>query len=212
MFTGIIQAVGHVAATEMGAEGGRLRVAGAAGVLRQLKRGSSLAVNGCCLTIVKKDGDAFHADLSQQTLEKTALGELKKGDRVNLEPPLRLGDELGGHMLQGHVEGTGKFVGLGREGEGWRLRVEVPEALRPYLIAQGSLAVEGISLTIASLRGGRVEFAIIPYTYQHTNLRHLRAGARINLETDPIARHVERLLRARAEGEISIEELRRQGF
>lgn len=197
MFTGIVQAVGRVAEIETGAGGAKLRLAGAARVLTKLKRGSSIAVNGCCLTIVRKSRDSFEADLSRQTLEKTGLGGLRRGDRANLEAPLRVGDELGGHMLQGHVEGTGKFLELKPDCDGWRLRVEVPAALRRYLIAQGSLAVEGISLTIAATKGAAVEFAIIPYTYNHTNLRYLQRGAPVNLETDPIARHVEKLLGAR---------------
>lgn len=194
MFTGIIQAVGRVEAIETGATGGSVSVAGAARVLGKLKLGSSIAVNGCCLTIVQKRRDGFSADLSQQTLELTALGGLRRGDRVNLEPPLRMGDELGGHMLQGHVEGRGELLGLKPEGEGWRLTVRVPSALRRFLIPQGSCAVDGISLTIATLKGATAEFAIIPHTYRHTNLRWLGAGAHVNLETDPIARHVEKLL------------------
>lgn len=222
MFTGIVQAVGTVAALERGRSGARLEVTGAARVLKRARLGSSIAVSGCCLTIVSKRGGRFRADLSRQTLARTGLGRLRPGDRVNLETPLRLGDELGGHMLQGHVEATGKLLGLdpesktGRDGDGgWRLSVQIPRELEPYLAPQGTLAIEGISLTIASLEPGIARFAIIPYTHRHTNLRFLPVGAPVNLETDPIARHLERLLEARQSkgpAPLTVAALRRQGF
>ncbi|HXE31533.1 MAG TPA: riboflavin synthase [Terriglobales bacterium] len=215
MFTGIIQCVGRVAGFTHDGAGAHLSVTADAAVARGLKPGSSFAVNGCCLTLVRRAGRRLHADLSRETLDRTALGGYRSGDPVNLEPALRAGDELGGHMIQGHVEGTGRFLGLTPvEGAGgWRLEIEARAPLLKYMVPKGSLAVDGISLTIASLHGARVSFAIIPYTYEHTNLRHLEAGQAVNLETDPMARHLERLLEARmGSSELDLNELIRQGF
>lgn len=216
MFTGIIQGVGTVATLERRGAGARLTVRGAAAVTRGLGRGASIAVNGCCLTIVSKRGGGFAADLTPETLARTALGGLAAGDRVNLEPPLRAGDALSGHMLQGHVEATARLVELAPAGEqaGWWLRIAAPAAVMPYIVAKGSLAIEGISLTVAGIEGRRLQFAIIPHTYRHTHLAHLRPGAPLNLETDPVARHLERLLEARrpAGTDLSLAALRRQGF
>ncbi|HVA64675.1 MAG TPA: riboflavin synthase [Terriglobales bacterium] len=220
MFTGIIETVGRVVALEKRANAARLQLGGAAGPLRGLKRGDSIAVNGCCLTIVQQRAGSFSADLSPETLARTNLGDLQPGDRVNLEAPLRVGDALSGHLVQGHVEATGRLLELRSEGKaaGWRLALEAPAALEAYLVPQGSLTVDGISLTIAALAGQRVEIAIIPHTYRHTHLRHLRPGAALNLETDSMARHLERLLAARAAMQtkrpsgVTLRELRRQGF
>ncbi|MGH9466183.1 MAG: riboflavin synthase, partial [Terriglobales bacterium] len=144
-----------------------------------------------------------------------ALGGYRAGARVNLEPPLRMGDALGGHMLQGHVEGTGKLVDFRKlAGDaGWWLRLTLPEALLPFVVPKGSLAVDGISLTVATLERGQAGIAIIPHTWRNTHLRWLEPGAAMNLETDPIARHIERLLSARRESPaLSVSALRRQGF
>ena len=205
MFTGIVQAVGQVAALEARGGGARLEVAAPAAVLRGLRQGASIAVNGCCLTILSQRRQAgrtlFAADLTPETLAKTNLGGLARGARVNLEPPLRAGDAISGHWLQGHVEATGVLTGLEAAGEGaesgYWMQVEAPEALRRRLAPKGSLAVEGISLTIAAIQRRRLGFAIIPHTYRATNLRFLRPGSRVNLETDMIARHIEQFLEAR---------------
>lgn len=220
MFTGIIQSVGAVAALEKRGAAARLRIAGAARALAGLKLGASIAVNGCCLTLVQRTAGTFAADLSPETLARTSLGSLRARDRVNLEPPLRAGDALSGHLLQGHVEATGRLLELAPAGPpgnqsndaGWRLRVEIPENLLRYLVHKGTLALDGISLTIAALRGREAEFAIIPHTYRHTHLAHLRPGAHLNLETDPIARHLERLLEARGASPLTLAGYRRQGF
>jgi riboflavin synthase len=203
MFTGIVQAVGAVTSLKQRGGGARIAIAAPAGVVRGLKRGDSIAVNGCCLTILAKkakDGRiGFSADLTPETLAKTNLGQLGRGARVNLEAPLRAGDTISGHWLQGHVEGTGKLISLepaGEDGGHW-MEIDVPEGLRRRLAEKGSLAVEGISLTIAAIHGGRLGFAIIPHTYRATNLRRLKPGDRVNLETDMIARHLEQLLEAR---------------
>jgi riboflavin synthase len=203
MFTGIVQAVGTVAALERRGGGARIEILAPAGVVRGLHRGASIAVNGCCLTLLTRRAArsrvAFRADLTPETLAKTNLGELERGTRVNLEAPLRAGDAISGHWLQGHVEATGTLVSLepaGADGGYW-MEADAPRDLRPRLAAKGSLAVEGISLTIASIRGGRLGFAIIPHTYRATNLRYRKPGDRLNLETDMIARHLEQLLEAR---------------
>jgi riboflavin synthase len=186
MFSGIVQAVGTVAALERRGAGARLTVGGAAGLLRRLKLGDSIAVNGCCLTIVHKRGGIFAADLTAETLAKTALGSYGKGTRVNLEPPLRMGDALSGHIVQGHVEGAGRLRGMEAEAGagGWWMRVEVPAAIRRRLRQKGSVAIDGISLTVAKLEKDGIGVAIIPFTRRHTNLRWLAPGAAVNLETD----------------------------
>lgn len=215
MFTGIVKAVGRVDKLTRKGAGARMEIAAPAALLRRMHRGDSIAVNGCCLTMVSKQAERFSADLSEETLAKTALGSYGKGTRVNLELPLRMGDPLGGHMMQGHVEGTGKMLGIKKLGgaAGWWMRVEIPRELRVLLVPKGSVAVDGISLTVAAFKGNEAGFAIIPHTWQHTNLRWLKAGAAMNLETDPIARHVEQLLSARTgRRELSERALRAQGF
>ncbi|HWG36529.1 MAG TPA: riboflavin synthase [Terriglobales bacterium] len=193
MFTGIVQAVGRVELLERRRAGARLEIDGAASLLRGLKRGDSIAVNGCCLTIVARRGGRFAADLSSETLEKTTLGGMARGIRVNLEPPLRAGDALSGHLMQGHVEATGRVLEIAPE----LLCVAIPASLLRYVALKGTLAVDGISLTVARMDRRAAQFAIIPHTFRHTNLSHLRAGMYVNLETDPLARHLERLLEAR---------------
>lgn len=215
MFTGIVQAVGRVKELTRWGAGARIELTAPVALLRRMHRGDSIAVNGCCLTLVSKRAGRFTADLSAETLAKTALGGYGAGTRVNLELPLRMGDPLGGHMMQGHVEGTGKLLGIKKlAGDGgWWMRVAIPEELLALLVPKGSLAVDGISLTVAALKGNEAGFAIIPHTWEHTNLRWLQAGAAMNLETDPIARHVEQLLAARtSRPELSERALRARGF
>jgi riboflavin synthase len=206
VFTGIVQAVGRVTENS----GGRLRVKTPVAVLRRLALGDSIAVNGCCLTIVQRRGTEFRADLTDETLTLTSLGALRLGDAVNLEPPLRVGDALSGHQVQGHVEGTGKLVELRPD---W-MTVAIPKPLLPFLVLKGSLAVDGISLTIARLTRAGASFALIPHTYQNTNLAHRRIGQSVNLETDPMARHLGQLLASRqiTPSRLTLAELRRQGF
>lgn len=199
MFTGIVQAVGRIRKLERGSTGARIEVTAPLSLLRRLRHGDSVAVNGCCLTVVTRHGGTFAADLSEETLARTSLGSLGGGTRVNLEPALRLGDALGGHLLQGHVETTGRLLEFRKlpAGGGWWLRVGVPKEIMPLLAPKGSLAVDGISLTVAKLTRNQAGFAIVPHTWRHTNLRWLGPGAAVNLESDPIARHVARLLQAR---------------
>lgn len=202
MFTGIIEHVGKVEALDRTDSGGSLWVnfAGAADIAAEIKIGDSIAVNGCCLTAVDVSAERFAADLSGETLRRTALGEKKPGDAVNLELPLapdsRLGrpGRLGGHFVQGHVDGTGRITRLESEGDNWWLSVSVPDDLRRYVAEKGSIAIDGISLTVAHWHGGIADFAVIPFTYEHTNVGTLAPGNSVNLECDILAKYVESLL------------------
>jgi len=187
-----------------------LRIKAPVAVLRRIGLGDSIAVNGCCLTMVQRRGAVFSADVTEETFKLTSLGALQAGDAVNLEPPLQVGDALSGHQVQGHVEATGRLIELRPD---W-MTVAIPEPLLPFLVLKGSLTVDGISLTIARLTRGRASFALIPHTFRNTNLAHRRIGQSVNLETDAMARHLAQLLASRpiAPSRLTIAELRRQGF
>ncbi len=202
MFTGIIEEVGSVAELDTGPQGGgaggKLRIE-ASGILSKLTPGSSIAVNGCCLTVTAKDESSFSCDLSPETLMRTAFLRLRAGARVNLETPLALDKPLGGHIVQGHVDAIGTLVGLTPAGsDNFWLDVDVPAALARYLVEKGSVAVEGISLTVASIEGTRLRIAVIPFTVENTNLASLQPGDPLNLECDVVAKYVEKLLGDRA--------------
>ncbi len=214
MFTGIIEHLGVVKSLESAPEGGRLTIR-AAEVASSLAVSHSIAVNGCCLTVVARDADSFSADLSGETLRRTSFGELRPGAVVNLERPLTAGKEFGGHFVQGHVDGIGRVVHLKPEGENWWLAVRVPDEIGRYVAMKGSIAVDGISLTIAGWRDAVAEMSVIPFTYAQTNLRDHTHGDAVNLECDILAKYVERLLDARnepARSRISLERLAREGF
>jgi riboflavin synthase len=198
MFTGITERVGKIESLERGADGGELRVSlvGAREIAAEIKLGDSVSVNGCCLTVAKFDAQAFSADLSGETLRRTSFGEKKIGDLVNLERPLAASARLGGHFVQGHVDGVGRVAKLAAEGNNWWLSVDVPEDLRRYVAEKGSIAIDGISLTVARWQAGVADFAIIPFTYEHTNVRAMAAGNAVNLECDILAKYVESLLAA----------------
>lgn len=194
MFTGIVEETGAVREFVRSAAGARLVVT-ASEVLEDLETGGSVAVNGCCLTAVALDGGSFAADLSPETLAKTNLGALRAGSRVNLERPLRPTDRLSGHFVLGHVDGVGKVTAIDPVGDGnWWLATRVPQELLKFLVYKGSIAVDGISLTIASLDGDEIGVAIIPHTYERTTLSGVGAGSLVNLECDMLAKHVSRLL------------------
>jgi len=203
MFTGIVEAVGKIDALDCSENGARLRVsladASGAGaeIATQVKLGDSIAVNGCCLTVAEFSTDYFSADLSAETLRRTAFDERKPGDIVNLERPLAANARLGGHFVQGHVDGIGRVTRLAPEGENWWLSVRVPEDLRCYVAEKGSIAIDGISLTVARWHDGIADFAIVPFTAAHTNLRALALNAAVNLECDILAKYVESLLEQR---------------
>jgi riboflavin synthase len=214
MFTGIIEETGTVAALTASGVGSRLQVR-AAKVLSDLPIGGSIAVNGVCLTAVEVADGAFTADLSPETLDRSNLGDLKPGSRVNLERPLAPTSRLSGHFVQGHVDGTGEFVSLEALGDGnWWLQIRAPRKLLRYFVHKGSIAIDGISLTIASLEDNVIGVAVIPHTYQETSLAALRPGGRVNLECDIIAKHVERLLQnfEPAGTGLTIEKLQQEGF
>lgn len=210
MFTGIIEELGTVERA-----GGRL-VIRAHQVLGDLTTGASIAVNGVCLTAVEVHAPTFAADLSPETLERSNLGDLKTGDGVNLERPLAPGGRLSGHFVQGHVDGTGELLALESLRDGnWWLRVRAPRELLRYLVFKGSIAIDGISLTIAALEDDQLSVAIIPHTYQVTNLAARRPGDRLNLECDMIAKHIEKLLQAmdlKPASRLTVERLREEGF
>jgi riboflavin synthase len=190
MFTGIIEEVGQVESA-----GARLRVR-CATVMSDLTEGASIAVNGVCLTAVDLQPDSFGADLAPETLRRSNLGDLHKGSRVNLERPLAAGGRLNGHIVQGHVDGTGEFLSLEELGDdNWWLRICVPAELDRYLVFKGSIAIDGISLTVAAIEDRVMSVTIIPHTYRNTTLGGYSPGARVNLECDILAKHVEKLMK-----------------
>jgi len=198
MFTGIIEEVGTVRAAQKREDVLAVRIAAQATV-SGLGRGASIAVSGCCLTAVDLSSDGFTCELTRETLERTAFAQrLTPGALVNLERPMRADGRFDGHIVQGHVDGLGELLELRRTGAAAELTVAVPAELRRYLIEKGSVAVDGISLTVAGLDPRGFVAAIIPYTLERTNLRAARAGDRVNLEVDVLAKYVERLLASRA--------------
>jgi riboflavin synthase len=192
MFTGLISDVGNVERVDSGPEGARLRIA--TGLAGELSEGDSVAVNGACLTAATVDAKAFEADVMNQTLERTSLGPLQVGGRVNLELPLRAGDRLGGHLVQGHVDGTGEVAAVTQDGFARRLTVLAAPELRRYVVERGSVAVDGVSLTVAALTGEGFEVSLVPETLERTTLADAVPGTVVNLELDVVARYVERLL------------------
>jgi riboflavin synthase len=217
MFTGIIERFGKIESLEQSKDGGRLRVSlvDAPDIAAEMKTGDSIAVNGCCLTVVEFDGSRFLADLSGETLRRTSFGEKKAGDIVNLERPLAASARLGGHFVQGHVDGVGRVTELVSEGENWWLSVRVPENLRRYVAEKGSIAIDGISLTVARWQDGIAGFAIIPYTHKFTDVQGMVTGDAVNVECDILAKYVESLLEGRKDQAVSrftISQLTEQGF
>ena len=214
MFTGIVEHLGTVSSLEHTREGGRL-VVRAPEVVPSLAIANSIAVNGCCLTVVEISGETFVADLSGETLARTAFREMRAGRRVNLERPLTAGKEFGGHFVQGHVDGIGRVVRLTPEGENWWCSVRVPDEIARYVAMKGSVAIDGISLTVAGWDAGILDVAIIPFTYRHTNICELGPGDPVNVECDVLAKYVERLLDARnipAPGRLTVARLAKEGF
>jgi riboflavin synthase len=215
MFTGIIEHLGTVDSLKIGSEGGRLTIH-APTIAPHLAIANSVAVDGCCLTVVAVDQDRFSADLSAETIRKTSMGEWKAGTCVNLEQPMTAGNEFGGHFVLGHVDTSGRVTRLDPEGENWWYGVEVPDSFAKSIVPQGSIAIDGISLTVARWNGRVAEIAIIPFTYEHTNIRNKKIGDAVNLEGDVLGKYVERYLEARrgakAAGNLSIERLVEQGF
>src|ERR1700750_2306218 len=196
MFTGIIEELGSVRSIEERGENARI-VISARVVTEGTNHGDSISVNGVCLTALDIEPDSFAADVSRETLQRSTLGRLKPGAPVNLERAVTPTTRLGGHIVQGHVDGRGKFLGVDSHGESWTLRIGYPDELGRYLVVKGSVSVEGISLTIANLTNEYFEIAIIPKTWEMTNLSSLTPGDDVNLEVDVIGKYVERLLTPR---------------
>ena len=199
MFTGLIEALGTVASVDR-VEGG-YRLAIGAGLALELREGDSLAVNGVCLTVVARDGDRAAFDIGPETARVTSLGALRPGMPVNLERAMRADTRVGGHFVQGHVDGTGTLVAIREEAEfAWMTFAFAPEAA-PYLISKGAVAVDGISLTVATLAASRFDVQIIPFTWTHTNLSSLAVGARVNLEFDMLGKYAVRAAMLAARGD-----------
>jgi riboflavin synthase len=193
MFTGIVEGTGTVAALAATAEGARLEVE-APWLAGRLRLGESVAVNGCCLTVAGTTATGFAADLVAETLRRTALGGLAAGARVNLERPLALGGRLGGHLVQGHVDGVARILERASVGDGEEVRVQLPPDLERYLVEKGSIAVDGVSLTVAGVGPGWFAVALVPHTLEVTTLGGRRPGDLVQLEVDVIAKYVERLV------------------
>ena len=195
MFTGIIEETGELIEIIDTGEFRTIRIQGNS-VFDDLTLGSSIAVNGVCLTVRSISRNVFSAEMSRETLDRTSLGDLVQGTIVNLERPMRADSRFGGHIVQGHVDGVGRILKFDREGDAWDLEIRFPEPSSRYIVKKGSIAVDGISLTVASLRGSNVfSVAIIPHTFENTNLKAAKAGDSVNLEFDVLAKYVENLIK-----------------
>jgi riboflavin synthase len=213
MFTGIVEGTGTVAALAVAADGGGARLEVEAPWLAgDLRLGESVAVNGCCVTVAAPVAAGFAADLVAETLRRTALGGLAAGDRVNLERPMALGGRLGGHLVQGHVDGVARIIDRTAVGDGEEVRVELPGALERYVVEKGSIAVDGVSLTVAGVGPGWFAVALVPHTLEVTTLGDRRPGDPVQLEVDVVAKYVERLVAPMTAGAsgTSVEERMRQ--
>ncbi len=199
MFTGLIEELGIINSLTENAGGRRIDIA-AALVTSDIANGDSIAVNGVCLTALEVSETSFAADISPETLERTTLGNLKSGNSVNLERAVTPATRLGGHIVQGHVDGRGTFISAKSEGDFWTVKIGFSPDFARYLVHKGSVAVEGISLTIAELGDNDFEIAVIPKTWAMTNLSRLKAGDAVNLEADVIAKYVERMMQFLATG------------
>ncbi len=213
MFTGIIEEVGRI--TSIVEERGTRRITiEAENTSKQLKLGDSVAVSGVCLTAVRIGEKSFGADLAEETVRRTSFSRIKEGAVVNLELPMKADGRFGGHVVQGHVDGTGTFVGLEPipGAEDYWLHIDVPRELAKYIVYKGSISIEGISLTVAKIEGTRVVVAIIPHTAEATNLISLKKGDPINIETDIIAKYVEKMIGERSASSLNTADLVAQGF
>jgi riboflavin synthase len=192
MFTGLIEDLGTVESVDRGGDGARIRISTQLG--SQIDEGDSVAVNGCCLTATAVTPDGFETEAMNQTLQVTALGAIEQGSRVNLELAMKAGDRLGGHIVQGHVDGVGTVVAVEDDGFARRIRVELPADLLRYVVDKGSITLNGVSLTVAELGETWAEVSLIPETLERTNLTEAEAGTKLNVECDIVAKYVERLM------------------
>ncbi len=194
MFTGIVEALGEIAEVKPTPAGLRLRLN--TSLSPELTPGESLAVNGVCLTVVSSDSSGIHLDVSPETLRVTAFASLKRGAIVNLERPMRLDGRVGGHFVQGHVDATGTIDEIRKDGDFWWMTIRFPPSLASQIVRKGSIAVDGVSLTVAGVDDRRFDVQIIPFTWEHTNLRGMKANDPVNLESDMLGKYVLRALEA----------------
>ena len=192
MFTGLVQGIGSVAGIERSDDGARVTIA--TPLVAELATGDSIAINGVCLTAVELDGESFAADAMNETLARTSLGDLAPGSQVNLELPLRATDRLGGHVVQGHVDGLGSILDATDDGFARRIRIGAPADVLRYVVEKGSIAVDGVSLTVTEVDDRSFTVSLIPETLQRTNLGAVDTGRRVNLEVDVLAKYVEKLM------------------
>jgi riboflavin synthase len=192
VFTGLIEDVGRVESVERGGDGARLRIS--TQLAAEIAEGDSVAVDGCCLTATAVSDGGFETEAMNQTLEVTALGSVDEGSRVNLELAMKAGERLGGHIVQGHVDGVGTVVSIEEDGFARRLRVELPPKLLRYVVDKGSITLNGVSLTVATLGESWTETSLVPETLERTNLTEAAPGSRLNVECDVVAKYVERLV------------------
>ena len=220
MFTGLIEAIGNVTAVEQTAGVQRITIAAPSQLLARLRTGDSVAVSGVCLTALNITGENFSADLAAETVSRTSLSRLAPGSLVNLELPTPAGAPLGGHVVQGHVDGVAKLLALvalnpdALEATDWALQIGVPDNLSPYIVEKGSITVEGISLTVAKFAAHIVTIAVIPHTYAATNLHSLGEGDEVNVEVDVLAKYAEQLAKEKSESgfEVTLEYLIANGY
>jgi riboflavin synthase len=211
MFTGIIEDKGKILRADVRGQGRRL-ILRVPPHLTDLQLGDSINVNGACLTVVEKTGDSMAVDVSSETLEKTTFREVREGDEVNLELAMRLSDRLGGHIVTGHVDAVGTLVERRSEREFVHLKIQVPKSVSRYVVAKGSIAVDGISLTVNACDGDEIQMTVIPYTLEKTTLINKRVGDRVNLEADVLGKYVEKLMEGRESGKVTLSFLREHGF
>ena len=198
MFTGIIAAVGQLKSLESRGGDIRLHIDPAKLDLTDVKLGDSIAVNGVCLTVVEMASRSLQFDVSQETLQRTSLGQLKKGSEANLEKALAVGDRLGGHMVSGHVDGLGEVISKTASARSWQYKIKAPAELERYIAEKGSITIDGVSLTVNGVFDGGFDINIIPHTLEETIIKHYQTGTKVNLEVDMLARYVARMLEGRA--------------
>lgn len=211
MFTGIVEDKGKILRVDVRGEGRRL-ILRVPLHLTDLQPGDSINVNGACLTVVEKTGDSVAVDVSSETVEKTTFREMREGDEVNLELAMKLSGRLGGHIVTGHVDAVGTLVGRRNEREFVHLRIQVPKSVSRYVVPKGSIAVDGISLTVNVCDGDEIQMTVIPYTLEKTTLINKRVGDRVNLEADVLGKYVEKLMEGRESGKVTLSFLREHGF
>jgi len=213
MFTGLVEEVGTISSIAASGDNHRITI-NASGTARELREGNSVAVSGVCLTALNITPDSFSADLAKETWTRTSFSRITSGARVNLELPLKVDGRMGGHIVQGHVDGTGRLAGLEPipHADDFWLHIDVPGDLEKYLVFKGSIAVEGISLTVAKLEGLRLTIAIIPHTVKMTNLASLKPGDPVNLETDIVAKYLEKWTKREEPSALTVERLVAKGF